>query len=71
MTTYTNTASADMTPSACRDRLTDLALSVLEKHGKLDQAPKGKAFGEFRGRLDPKPKPGGGYGVLGGYEVPQ
>ena len=43
-----------MTPSTCRDKYTELALSVLEKHGKLAQGPKSKSFGEFRDRLEPK-----------------
>ena len=46
-----------MTPSSCRDKLTELALSVLEKHGKLDKGPRSKAFGEFRDRLEVRGPP--------------
>jgi hypothetical protein len=48
---YFNVPSASLTPDAIRDGLTDIALSVLEKAGKLGQGPRSQAFGEFRKRI--------------------
>lgn len=64
-TEYFNVPVSTMTPSACRDKLTEVALSVLEKHGKLGSGPRSKAFGEFRDRLEVKQK--GDY-INGGNE---
>ena len=57
---FYNVPVSGMTPSSCRDKLTDLALSVLEKHGKLGKGPRSKPFGDFRDRLEVRVSPDGG-----------
>ena len=49
-----------MTGNQVRDKLTDIALKVLEDNKRLGSGPKSKAFGEFRSRLSPDPKGNGG-----------
>lgn len=49
-----------MTGNQVRDKLTDIALKVLEDNKRLSSGPKSKAFGEFRSRLSPDPKGNGG-----------
>jgi hypothetical protein len=49
-----------LTGNQVRDKLTDIALKVLEDNKRLGSGPKSKAFGEFRSRLSPDPKGNGG-----------
>jgi len=49
-----------LTGNQVRDKLTDIALKVLEDNKRLSSGPKSKAFGEFRSRLSPDPKGNGG-----------
>ena len=48
---FKNRQVADMTPNQARDRLTDLALEVLEAANQV-QGPKSKIYGELRAQLD-------------------
>jgi len=57
---YFNQPSTQMTISQARDKLVDLALSVLEKNGGLPSGPKSKVFGELRDKLENKGSPNGG-----------
>ena len=43
-----------MTPSETRDKLTDLALSVLDSSGKLPSGPRSRTYGELRDALEVK-----------------
>ncbi|KAI9635560.1 uncharacterized protein MKK02DRAFT_32950 [Dioszegia hungarica] len=56
---YFNVPAASLTADQIRDGLTDLALSVLEKSGKLGQGPKSQAYGEFRKRIGVVEQDGG------------
>jgi hypothetical protein len=49
-----------LTGNQVRDKLTDIALKVLEDNKRLGSGPRSKAFGEFRSRLSPDPKGNGG-----------
>jgi hypothetical protein len=49
-----------LTGNQVRDKLTDIALKVLEDNKRLGSGPKSQAFGEFRSRLSPDPKGNGG-----------
>jgi hypothetical protein len=51
---FFNVPSQEMTISQARDSLTDLALGVLDKSGKLGSGPRSQAYGEFRDRLEVK-----------------
>jgi hypothetical protein len=58
--TFKNGPGGDLTGNQARDKLTDIALKVLEDNKRLSSGPKSKAFGEFRSRLSPDPKGNGG-----------
>jgi hypothetical protein len=58
--TFKNGPGGDLTGNQVRDKLTDIALQVLEDNKRLASGPKSKAFGEFRSRLAPDPKGNGG-----------
>jgi len=58
--TFKNGPGGDLTGNQVRDKLTDIALKVLEDNKRLGSGPKSQAFGEFRSRLSPDPKGNGG-----------
>lgn len=58
--TFKNGPGGDLTGNQVRDKLTDIALKVLEENKRLGSGPKSKAFGEFRSRLSPDPNGNGG-----------
>ena len=62
-----NVPSQTMTPSQARDKLTELALSVLEANGQLPEGPRSKVYGEFRDSLEVKKGKDGS--VNGGNEA--
>lgn len=57
---FKNGPSSDLTANQVRDKLTEIAMKVLEENKKLGSGPKSQAYGEFRSRLTPDPKGNGG-----------
>ena len=57
---FWNQPVMDMTPSQCRDRLTDLAMGLLEKEGILGSGPKSQVYGQLREAMQNKGTPNGG-----------
>lgn len=57
---FKNGPGSDLSGNQVRDKLTEIAMKVLEENNKLGSGPKSQAFGEFRSRLTPDPKGNGG-----------
>lgn len=57
---FKNGPGSDLSGNQVRDKLTDIALKVLEENNKLGSGPKSQAFGEFRSRLTPNANGNGG-----------
>lgn len=57
---FKNGPGSDLSGNQVRDKLTEIAIKVLEDNNKLGSGPKSQAFGEFRSRLTPDPKGNGG-----------
>lgn len=64
---FFNVPTQEVTPVQLRDKLADIAVSVLEKEGKAGKGPASQVYGEFRSRLAVKPKPDGS--MNGGNET--
>ncbi|EIW68649.1 hypothetical protein M231_00521 [Tremella mesenterica] len=56
---FKNRPVSNMTPSECRDQLTQIAVDLLEANGGL-KGPKSQVYGDIRSRLDVGGKPGEG-----------
>ncbi|ORY24885.1 hypothetical protein BCR39DRAFT_545711 [Naematelia encephala] len=52
--TFFNVPANTLTPNTVRDQLSEIAVDVLEKNGKLGQGPKSQVFGQFRDKIDVK-----------------
>lgn len=66
--TFKNGPGADLSGNQVRDKLTEIALKVLEDNKQLGSGPKSQAFGEFRSRLAPEPTGNGGNEGTAGFK---